>query len=350
MPKAAASLSSSTNSASSASIVNYCSAARRPKLHTRRRRRARQWLHLLHRRGGFSAGARKAARSRHAARSHLDRNVRPRFTETLGTGLQLARGKGARHGRRRHRRDRYACRRRRALCRDRRPSWCTTTRSTKCSATSSPAPISSFSTRPTSPTTRLWQRPSAKWRARLRPAAKHLRARHGQIAPSILLGLSAAAEDDLASRPSFHDNAGEHDHDDFDSFVVALPTLADATALLTRLPNVIAAHDILRVKGFLDIAGKPFRQVVQAVGPRVAQYFDRPWHAGRAAPIAPRRHRPQGHRPRCNRGGTARNLMVARSQPPILSFPLKGGRNAPCSPSPLEGEGWGGGSTTSLFV
>ncbi len=114
---------------------------------------------------------------------------------------------------------------------------------------------------------------------RLRPAAKHIRARHGQIAPSILLGLSAAAEDDLASRPSFHDNAGEHDHDDFDSFVVALPTLADATALLARLPDVIAAHDILRVKGFLDIAGKQFRQVVQAVGPRVAQYFDRPWHA-----------------------------------------------------------------------
>ncbi|HEY3918570.1 MAG TPA: cobalamin biosynthesis protein CobW [Stellaceae bacterium] len=113
--------------------------------------------------------------------------------------------------------------------------------------------------------------------SRLRPAAKHLRTRHGEVAPSLLLGLSAAAEDDLASRPSFHDAAGEHDHDDFDSFVVALPTLADATPLLARLPDVIAAHDILRVKGFLDIAGKPFRQVVQAVGPRVAQYFDRPW-------------------------------------------------------------------------
>jgi cobalamin biosynthesis protein CobW len=118
--------------------------------------------------------------------------------------------------------------------------------------------------------------------ARLRRGAKHVRASHGRVAPSLLLGLSAAAEDDLASRPSCHDAAGEHDHDDFDSFVVALPTLGDPTSLLARLPEVIAAHDILRVKGFLDIAGKPFRQVVQAVGPRVAQYFDRPWRAGEA--------------------------------------------------------------------
>jgi cobalamin biosynthesis protein CobW len=114
---------------------------------------------------------------------------------------------------------------------------------------------------------------------RLRPAAQHLRARFGRVAPSILLGLSAAAEDDLASRPSCHDPAAAHDHDDFDSFIVALPRLSDATALLACLPDIIAAHDVLRVKGFLDIAGKPFRQVVQAVGPRVAQYFDRPWRA-----------------------------------------------------------------------
>ena len=115
--------------------------------------------------------------------------------------------------------------------------------------------------------------------ARLRPAAKHLRASHGRVPPALLLGLSAAAEDDLASRPSVHDAIGAHDHDDFDSFVVSLPTLVDPTPLLARLPDVIAAHDVLRVKGFLDIAGKPFRQVVQAVGPRVAQYFDRPWRA-----------------------------------------------------------------------
>jgi len=123
----------------------------------------------------------------------------------------------------------------------------------------------------------ILQRVEGEVQARLRPEAKQLRTSFGRIAPSVLLGLSAAAEDDLAARRSVHDAAGEHDHDDFDSFVVALPKLADPAALLARLPRIIAAHDILRIKGFLDVAGKPFRQVVQAVGPRLAQYFDRPW-------------------------------------------------------------------------
>ena len=37
--------------------------------------------------------------------------------------------------------------------------------------------------------------------------------------PAVLLGLAAAAEDDLANRPSHHDAEEGHDHDDFDSFV-----------------------------------------------------------------------------------------------------------------------------------
>lgn len=41
----------------------------------------------------------------------------------------------------------------------------------------------------------------------------------------------------------------------------------------------IAAHGLLRVKGFAAVGGKPMRLVVQAVGPRVASHFDRPWRA-----------------------------------------------------------------------
>ena len=42
----------------------------------------------------------------------------------------------------------------------------------------------------------------------------------------MLLGLGAAAEDDLDSRPSHHELEGEdHDHDEFDSFVVELGTV-----------------------------------------------------------------------------------------------------------------------------
>ena len=44
--------------------------------------------------------------------------------------------------------------------------------------------------------------------------------------------------------------------------------------------NVIRNHDILRIKGFLAIEGKPTRQVVQAVGVRMERYFDRPWKVG----------------------------------------------------------------------
>ena len=116
--------------------------------------------------------------------------------------------------------------------------------------------------------------------SRLRAQARHVNASFGKVSPQILLGLSAAAEDDLATRPSFHDAAGEHDHDDFDSFVVALGSIADPGAFVARLPTVIAMHDVLRVKGFLDVPGKDFRLVIQAVGPRIEQYFDRPWGAG----------------------------------------------------------------------
>lgn len=117
-------------------------------------------------------------------------------------------------------------------------------------------------------------------RARLRPQAKHVKAAFGRVAPQVLLGLSAAAEDDLASRSSQHDLEGAHDHDDFDSFVVDLGSIEEPAALAAHLSRVIAAYDILRLKGFLDVPKKEFRQVVQAVGPRIEHYFDRPWGPG----------------------------------------------------------------------
>src|SRR3546814_10927969 len=71
---------------------------------------------------------------------------------------------------------------------------------------------------------------------------------HGVIDAAVLLGLQAAAEDDIAARRSHHDSEdGEHDHDDFASFAVSLPEQADPQALLNRLAPVIARHEILRV-------------------------------------------------------------------------------------------------------
>jgi cobalamin biosynthesis protein CobW len=116
--------------------------------------------------------------------------------------------------------------------------------------------------------------------ARLRPGVKLVGAEQGRVAPSVALGLAAAAEDDLAARPSLHELEGEHDHDDFESFVVDGGPVADAAAFRDRLAAVIRAHDVLRVKGFVDVPGRDRRQVVQAVGDRVQQHFDRPWLAG----------------------------------------------------------------------
>jgi cobalamin biosynthesis protein CobW len=117
---------------------------------------------------------------------------------------------------------------------------------------------------------------------RLRPGVRLVGARHGRVPPQVALGLSAAAEDDLAARPSLHELEGTHDHDDFESFVLTAGEVADAERFLVRLCEAIRTHAVLRVKGFVDRPGRDRRQVVQAVGNRVEHYFDRPWQDGEA--------------------------------------------------------------------
>ena len=120
-------------------------------------------------------------------------------------------------------------------------------------------------------------------RAELRPGVRLVWTSHGKIDPSVALGLGVGVESDLANRPSHHDGGEEHGHDEFESFVLAVPELADPEPLVGRLRAAIRGHDILRVKGFLAVAGKPMRHVVQAVGERVDRYYDRPWRAGEGA-------------------------------------------------------------------
>lgn len=112
---------------------------------------------------------------------------------------------------------------------------------------------------------------------RVRASAPVLRARLGRINPAALLGLSAAAEDDLANRPSHHESETDHDHDDFESFVVTLPAIGDPATFAQRIEQIAQEHDVLRVKGFVEVVGKPMRLLVQAVGGRVQHHFDHPW-------------------------------------------------------------------------
>ena len=112
---------------------------------------------------------------------------------------------------------------------------------------------------------------------KLRPSVKVVPAIYGAIDARILLGVGAAAEDDLAARPSHHDAEEEHDHDDFESFHVELPELGSAQKLLEAIAAAVSAYDILRIKGFLAVAGKEMRLVLQGVGGRLQHYYDRAW-------------------------------------------------------------------------
>ena len=114
----------------------------------------------------------------------------------------------------------------------------------------------------------------------LPPAVKIVEANSGQLPLSVLLGLNAAAELHIDSRPTHHDHEGheDHDHDEFDSFHVDLPEVEER-ALLDALSALVERHAVLRIKGFVAIPGKPMRLLVQGVGKRFDKHFDRAWRS-----------------------------------------------------------------------
>lgn len=115
----------------------------------------------------------------------------------------------------------------------------------------------------------------------------------GALPVDVLLGQGVSAEDDLGARHEVHhhhhhddeegdhhhDHEHEHGHDEFQSFAVTLDEITDVETFTGKVANVIRANNILRLKGFAAVAGKPMRLTVQAVGPRVDSYFDRPFGA-----------------------------------------------------------------------
>ncbi len=125
--------------------------------------------------------------------------------------------------------------------------------------------------------------------AEARKGVRIVRTSMGALPVDVLLGQGAGAESDLEARHEIHhhhhhdddddddhDDEHDHGHDEFESFVVTRAEIVDPADFARRVAEVIRAHDILRLKGFAAVTGKPMRLTLQAVGPRVDTYFDRP--------------------------------------------------------------------------
>jgi len=116
-----------------------------------------------------------------------------------------------------------------------------------------------------------------------------VRSEMGRLPVKIVLGQGAQAEANMDGRDEGHhhhhhdhdddghDHHHDHDHDDFETFVVERPEITDPAAFAEQVASVIRSHDILRLKGFAAVSGKPMRLTLQAVGPRVDTYYDQPF-------------------------------------------------------------------------
>ena len=121
------------------------------------------------------------------------------------------------------------------------------------------------------------QRVRAEIEGHLPRAVKLVETENGAIDPRVLLGLNAAAEDDLDARPSHHGEGEDHDHDDFESIALPVGTAGSPDDVAARVAKAAETDGVLRIKGFVEVKGKPMRLVVQGVGKRVAHHYDRPW-------------------------------------------------------------------------
>ncbi|WP_439526075.1 cobalamin biosynthesis protein CobW [Roseovarius mucosus] len=142
---------------------------------------------------------------------------------------------------------------------------------------------------------------TTRLRADSRDGVQVVTATMGALPVEVLLGQGIGAEADMEARHELHHHHHDHDdddddhhddddddhdhhhdhgHDAFESFVVTRPELTDPASFARQVTEVIRAHDILRLKGFAAVAGKPMRLTIQAVGPRVDSYFDQPFGSG----------------------------------------------------------------------
>ena len=136
----------------------------------------------------------------------------------------------------------------------------------------------------------------ARLKSDSRDGVQVVKAIMGALPVNVLLGQGIGAENDLESRleihhhhdddhadPGHHESghhhvhAHTHGHDEFESFIVTRDEVTDAEAFATQVADVIRANNILRLKGFVAVSGKPMRMTLQAVGPRIDTYYDQPF-------------------------------------------------------------------------
>lgn len=135
---------------------------------------------------------------------------------------------------------------------------------------------------------------TAKLKEESRDGVQVVKAKMGALPVDVLLGQGIGAEGDLDARHEVHhhhhhdddhdhdddhhhDHEHAHGHDEFESFVVSRGEISDASAFAEQVADIIRTHNILRLKGFAAVEGKPMRLTLQAVGPRVDTYFDQPF-------------------------------------------------------------------------
>ncbi|MCY4207813.1 MAG: cobalamin biosynthesis protein CobW [Roseovarius sp.] len=128
-------------------------------------------------------------------------------------------------------------------------------------------------------------------RDRSRPGVQVVGTSMGILPADVLLGRGGFAENDMDARGErhhdhhhdgdhHHDHHHDHGHEAFESFSVTAGEIENAEDFAGKAGDVVKKHGILRLKGFAAVKGKPMRLVLQAVGPRVDYYYDRPYGPG----------------------------------------------------------------------
>ncbi|MEY4430288.1 MAG: cobalamin biosynthesis protein CobW [Cyanobacteriota bacterium] len=118
---------------------------------------------------------------------------------------------------------------------------------------------------------------------RLRAGVVVLPMERGQVPAALLFGLEREHDHGHGHEHDHHDHDHDHDHDHehhdhthvaMESAVLRWSGPLERGRLVSVLQQLIADHQLLRLKGRAWLAGKPHPLQIQAVGPRLESWFD----------------------------------------------------------------------------